>query len=238
MFIWILYFIAPGSLLAQQPYQLSWARETACIGGGGLGFGLSHWIGKRQKPLDASGIADLNLSHIPPFDRIATRHYSFGARKASDWALRTSALLPLLLLTDPHIRRDAGTVSVLLGEVFLVNLALTNLSKVTAHRTRPFVYNPAAPMTEKVKVDARRSFFSGHTSVAAAMSFATATIWCDYHPNSKWKPAVWAGAALAPATVGFLRVKGGKHFPTDVLTGLVVGAATGYLVPRLHKIKG
>ena len=47
-----------------------------------------------------------------------------------------------------------------------------------------------------------------------------------------------AGAALAPATVGFLRVKGGKHFPTDVLTGLVVGAATGYLVPRLHKIKG
>ena len=205
------------------------------MAGGGIGLGLSHWIGKRQPPLSAADLASLSTAHIPAFDRVATRHYSFGARQASDWTLRAAALLPLVLLTDPHIRRDASTAGALLGEVFLVNLALTNLTKVSAQRTRPFVYNPVAPMTEKVKVDARRSFFSGHTSVAAAMSVATATIWCDYHPDSNWKPAVWAGATLVPAAVGFLRVKGGKHFPTDVLTGLAVGAATGYLVPRLHK---
>ena len=26
-----------------------------------------------------------------------------------------------------------------------------------------------------------------------------------------------------------------KHFPSDVLTGMAVGAATGILVPHLHK---
>ena len=44
-------------------------------------------------------------------------------------------------------------------------------------------------------------------------------------------------AAIPPAFTGFNRVKGLKHFPTDVITGFTVGAATGILVPHLHKKK-
>ena len=31
------------------------------------------------------------------------------------------------------------------------------------------------------------------------------------------------------------RVEGGVHFPTDVLMGVPVGIAIGYLVPALHR---
>lgn len=223
--------------MAQNPYRLRWPRETGWVGGSGLVIGLSHYLGKQQTPLTPQDIAQLSLSRVPAFDRIATRHYSPPAQRASDWTLRSAALLPLVLLADPQIRDHAGRVGILLGEVFLADVALTNLTKVTANRIRPFVYNAAAPMSEKVKVDARRSFFSGHSSVAAAMCVASATIWTDYHPDSRWKPAVWAGALALPLATGFLRIKGGKHFPTDVLTGLAVGAATGYLIPKFHRVK-
>jgi len=31
-----------------------------------------------------------------------------------------------------------------------------------------------------------------------------------------------------------LRVAGGKHFPTDVIGGAVLGSAIGWLVARIH----
>ena len=46
---------------------------------------------------------------------------------------------------------------------------------------------------------------------------------------------LFAGAAVPPAVVGYYRMKGGKHFRTDVLAGIAVGAATGILIPELHK---
>jgi len=52
---------------------------------------------------------------------------------------------------------------------------------------------------------------------------------------SRWKPIVWTAAATIPAITGYLRVRGGRHFPTDVIGGYIVGAAVGCLVPHLHR---
>jgi membrane-associated phospholipid phosphatase len=138
-------------------------------------------------------------------------------------------------LLDKNIRSDAPTVALLVGESMLLDLALTDLCKEIVRRPRPFCYNPDAPLSEKLNRDARQSFFSGHTSFSAAATFSAARIWSDYHPDSGWKPVVWATAAAIPATVGFLRVKAGKHYLTDVLTGFVVGGACGLLVPHFHR---
>jgi membrane-associated phospholipid phosphatase len=46
---------------------------------------------------------------------------------------------------------------------------------------------------------------------------------------------VWTGAITLPAIVGYLRVKAGRHYPSDVIVGYGVGALIGYLVPTLHK---
>jgi membrane-associated phospholipid phosphatase len=71
--------------------------------------------------------------------------------------------------------------------------------------------------------------------MAAASMFFMAKVYSDYHPNSRWRYAVWTVAALSPATTALLRVRAGKHFPIDVALGYVVGAATGYLVPFAHQ---
>lgn len=221
--------------LAQNPYQLAGTREAVLAGSGVAGIGVSYLLRPHTTAFTPEQIAALDISRIPRFDRFATRHYSAAARKGSDILFWTASAIPLLLLTEPAVRRDASTVGVVAGEVFLVNTALTLLTKELAHRPRPFLYNSAAPLSDKLKRDARMSFFSGHTSTSAAMCFATAKIWTDYHPDSQWEPAVWTAAVGIPAVVGYLRMKGGKHFLSDVLVGFAVGAATGLLVPQLHR---
>ena len=120
-------------------------------------------------------------------------------------------------------------------ETLLINTALTDFTKVTFKRTRPFVYNEFVEINKKLTRRARNAYFSGHTSTVASMYFLTAKMYSDYYPDSKMKPFVWSAAVLIPATTGLLRVKAGKHYFTDVLTGFLVGAAVGYLVPEIHK---
>ena len=65
-----------------------------------------------------------------------------------------------------------------------------------------------------------------------------AKVYTDYHPETEGKKWLFYAAALAPPVlVGYLRYKGLKHFPTDVLMGIAVGAASGILIPHLHKRK-
>ena len=46
---------------------------------------------------------------------------------------------------------------------------------------------------------------------------------------------MWAVAASIPAVTGYLRVRAGRHYVTDVATGYALGAAIGWLVPTIHK---
>ena len=127
-------------------------------------------------------------------------------------------------------------MGLLTAETLLVNGALTDLTKVLAKRKRPLLYNEFYSINQKLQKKARTSFFSGHTSTVASMSFLTAKLYNDYYPDSKMRGVVWTSAVLLPATTGFLRMKAGKHFFTDVLAGFVVGAAVGFFIPELHKI--
>lgn len=225
----------PLPATAQNPYRLKGGKEAIWLGGSGAAIGLSFVLQRNTKALTPEVVTSLDAGRVPAFDRFAIRHYSTTARSGSDWMLYSSAALPLLLLADREIRRDAPQSGLLVGEVMLVNTGLTLLAKELVRRPRPFVYNAQAPLAEKLKTDARRSFFSGHNSTVAAFAFSTAKIWSDYHPDSKWRPVVWAGAGIIPLSVGYLRMRGGKHFLSDVLTGFAVGAASGWLIPQLHR---
>ena len=121
-------------------------------------------------------------------------------------------------------------------EANFMTYTATEMAKHTSRRARPYVYNPEVDISEKTKINARLSFFSGHAAQTAANSFFAAKIFSDYFPDSKLKPWVWATAVTLPAISAYGRVQAGRHFPTDVLTGFIVGAAFGYLIPKLHEI--
>lgn len=62
-----------------------------------------------------------------------------------------------------------------------------------------------------------------------------AKVYSDYKPN-KSKFLIYGLAAIPPALIGYFRYKAGKHFPSDIIVGYVVGAVGGILIPHLHKI--
>jgi membrane-associated phospholipid phosphatase len=64
-----------------------------------------------------------------------------------------------------------------------------------------------------------------------------ASVYADYHPDSKIKWVFYSLAGAMTGTTAVLRQAGGLHFPSDILLGIVQGTATGLLVPRLHKNK-
>ena len=42
---------------------------------------------------------------------------------------------------------------------------------------------------------------------------------------------------IPPAFVGYLRYRALKHYPTDLLIGVFIGASLGILIPELHRNK-
>jgi membrane-associated phospholipid phosphatase len=128
-----------------------------------------------------------------------------------------------------------GTITLLYGETILITQGLTQIIKSTALRPRPYVFDENLPATTVLESNDRAAFLSGHTSISAAAAFFTARVFADYFPDSKAKPYVWGGAAAVPALMGYLRVRAGRHYPSDVIAGYALGALVGYAVPALHR---
>jgi membrane-associated phospholipid phosphatase len=222
------------------PYSLSRNKEIG-IAGSGLILNIGGYaLAPKIKPLTAADIAGLNAGSIfPAFDQRATRQFSLTAKKRSDQLLLAAYLLPAALALAPQCRiLEQGRVVAAMGlETMILSNGLTQLVKNTVRRPRPFTYNADAPVSWKTTRDAQRSFFSGHTSTSASACFFTASVFSALYPNSRWRYAVWSGAAALPLAIGYNRYKAGKHFPTDILTGYIVGGLCGVLVPRWHRLR-
>lgn len=216
----------------KEVYHLSWQRDVP-LGASAIGLTALGQVLRDRTP-DIT-LADLRLPNIPRFDRFATRFSSNTARKASDYTLYAGAVMPFLLLAGQETRQDFGKIAVMYAEVAFINLGLTDIIKSTALRPRPYVFDEnLAPETVLSNGD-RAAFLSGHTSGTAAGSFFFARVFADYYPDSKLKPYVWGTAIAMPALAGWLRIRAGRHYPSDVIAGYALGAAVGYFIPVIHR---
>ena len=187
-------------------------------------------------PLTEDDINDLNKDEVSDFDYSATENWDENSIATSDLLLYSSIGFPAILLIDKEIRRDYKKFMSIWVETFVLTYGLTNLTKVLVSRPRPYLYGTSEGSEEhKMEDDNQRSFFSGHTSLSAASWFMMASMYQDYHPESKLAPYIWATAYLVPAATGYYRYDAGKHFLSDVLTGYFIGRAIGVMVPRWHK---
>jgi len=222
---------------AQEVYELNWKKDGGLVALAGISGGLGLHLRNNLTELTTADLEILNANQVNRFDRIATKFYSPKADKTSDVFWVGTHAFPFLFLAHKKSRKNFGKIAALYGETFFITTGITLLIKTTVKRSRPFVYNPNDPLDKKTAKNARTAFLSGHTSVSAANSFFAAKVFADYFPDSKWKPAVWTTAAIIPAITGYLRVRAGKHFPTDTIAGYALGAAVGVLIPQLHKKK-
>ncbi len=225
------------ALEGQSPYSLKPGREagwgTLALGLGGLSLHLE----RRIQPLSPHQVDLLTAeAGLGKWDTWTVGNVSPVAARWSDFLLYGSHVLPLAIVAaTPALRKSPLPVAVVVAEVGLLNTAVTTLVKHSVKRPRPYVRNPAVPLDRKMTVDAQESFYSGHASQTAAMCFLSAHLFASAYPRSRWKPAVWTAAAGIPALTGYLRVRSGKHFFSDVLVGYAAGALTGWLIPRLHR---
>jgi membrane-associated phospholipid phosphatase len=190
---------------------------------------------------DSSSVAkieSLNTSSIPRFDRWAADVYSEKAADASDLFFYGSMPLPIIvMLADGKMRKDFGKLAFLYLEAMSVTGVIYSGSSYLTSRYRPYAYNPEAPMSLRTRGGAKNSFFAGHVALVGTSTFFIAKVFSDYHPEStvKWIP--YTVASLATAATGYLRHRGGRHFPSDILIGTAVGPLVGILVPHFHKNK-
>jgi membrane-associated phospholipid phosphatase len=222
----------------ESPYRRGWSKDGWIFGGSaGAAIGAVG-ISRTPEPLTVREITGLSRESINPFDRGATWRYSDTIGDASDVLLGAVVAAPLALMLDARAREDWGTCTLMYAETMALAVILPAFGKGTVNRIRPFVYNPDAPMDRKTTSDARKAFFSRHTSVAFASAVFVSTIYGDYHPGSAAGRCLWAGSLLAAAAVGAMRYESGEHFPTDIVAGAVAGSAAGYIIPRIHRAGG
>ncbi len=222
------------------PYELDQRLDVGLTAGGVALFAGAAAVYWGQEPLTAEEIAMLDPADINGFDRSATTQWSTTARDVSNGLVLPLMAAPLVLAIATPGSRQSWTVAAMYGEVLLVGNGLGELLNGVTNRTRPFVYNddPAIPDEARFEVDARRSFPSGHTTNAFAAAVFLSSVYAKLHPGSSARTWMWAGSLTLAATTGYMRYQGGKHYPTDIISGAIRGSLVGWAVPKLHEVDG
>lgn len=228
-------FLSFTAAKGQMTYELSAGKELGIIGTAVGLSSISAYFNAKNDIITLNEIKALDANQVWKFDRWVTKQYNLKARKSSDIALFSSFLLPLTTLANENGKAEFGKVSLMTLQTIVLNSSITNIVKVTAKRPRPYLYNQDVALQLKLRKADRYSFFSGHTSTTAAMSFLTAQMHTDFN-DGKGNVAIWSIAAAIPTFTAIQRMRAGKHFLSDVLLGYLIGATVGILVPRIHRL--
>lgn len=230
----ILFPVQPESF-SQSPYKVNFKKEAYIFGIGTVLTAVTLPLNDNIKPLTNTEISLLNRNDVNGFDRQATYNWSQNAGGASDYLLVASILSPALLSLSDRVQNNLTPVITMYFEVLIFSEMLPFLAKGITQRIRPFAYNENVTLEKKKSQNVKRSFFSGHTSTAFAMAVYLSSVYADYHPDSDLRPLVWVSSLLVASTVGYLRYESGSHFPTDIITGAIIGSAIGYFIPLIHR---
>lgn len=229
------------------PYELNLKKEISLIAGGTL-LNLSY-IGLKEsdyvKVLSESELFNLNSNQINAFDRNATTNWNPDHAEYSDYIRNSLRYLPAAYAI-PFLKTKSWdkilTLGFIYAEGYYLTVGATRCTKILVQRKRPYLYNTTT-IAENEKLDllddenSYFSFFSGHTSSAFySATFISKAFYDIYGPN-EWFYIISTISYSAATTVAYLRVSSGKHYPTDVIIGAVIGTAIGYLVPEFHKKK-
>ena len=168
------------------------------------------------------------------FDQVVRGRWSTAAHEVSNATLLGALTLPLVAhgAVEAPALEDALW---LYGETLSTTLLLNTVAKRVVQRPRPYTYGEEGEArSASAGSDAWVSFYSGHSamSFAAATSGALAmTLRTDDLQPRLW---VWGLGMAAASATATLRVRAGRHYPSDIVVGMLAGVGMGALFPLLH----
>jgi membrane-associated phospholipid phosphatase len=156
--------------------------------------------------------------------------------RIADLGVASSLAVPIVV---GGLRDDPERLEKLLvySETISVTLLLNGALKYVVQRPRPYVYGTAdwqREYTEAQGKDAYLSYFSGHSATAFAAATAGSLLYAYGNDDTTARAVLWGTEMALASATAVERVRAGKHFPSDVVVGALVGTAVGIAVPRLH----
>jgi membrane-associated phospholipid phosphatase len=173
------------------------------------------------------------------FDGLARLNSSHAAAALSDRFLWLTLSVPVVGQASDGFDTRFGNSMLVYGEVLSVNVFLTTVTKELVRRPRPYTHRRGwndQPYPNWAGSEAYVSFFSGHSSSAHAAA-ASGSILYSGRGNAVWtRYAMWGFEFGAAGITARLRVRAGRHYPTDVWAGALIGTGLGIAIPALHGI--
>jgi membrane-associated phospholipid phosphatase len=179
--------------------------------------------GNTLNGFDASVRHALRWSNRKAADTLSSV-FSFGLAPAAGVAVGA------MIAGHDHRIGELPLDMLVVAESAAIALDLNETTKFAVARERPDVHarTPQERAAQRSTSD-NLSFFSGHATLAFALSTSAGTIASMRH--YRMAPAMWITGMLLASTGAYLRIAADRHYATDVITGVLVGSGVGFAVP-------
>jgi len=219
-----------------------------CVGLSYVSIELQKEKSNNHSAFEIGSLDQTNIEKINSIDRVIAGRWDIIA-KTNGKLFKNIAinLIPISLLFFTGSIKRRLVLFFIFSQGYVLTEALTGLAKGLVDRYRPFAYITHTEieklsikakeklMEDIVEYDILNSFFSGDASITAFGFIFFAISYSLFYKHNKLKAAIWAIAIIGTVLGCYFRALSGKHFPTDVLLGGLVGAAIAYGIVKIHK---
>lgn len=221
-----------------------WPRDGIHVAAGAALVGGAELLRVDVRPVPAEGFDRAGIRWSVDRERIGK--LDPGAVAPSDVASGAAIAYPMVLAFAmlPAGERTQGAIrrAVTYLESHLLATAATRWLKGSLDRPRPYTYLtvPERPGEATYDVGDEEAFVSMPSGHASASFCGAGFALADHMLTRPRAPAleriaVGFGGGLLAGLTSALRVRAGKHFPSDVLAGGAIGLASGVAVPLAHR---
>lgn len=220
--------VAPKHVFAQtSPVKLKLAREISILGVYSIwaGFNYAHIYNLPKIPAHGRNM------HITGIDNFASYKLNKPLALTSDITLGLTYIASALPVVFAN-KQDRLAHLTLLCQSASITGNITQTVKMLVKRNRPYTYADQFQYSKRGDV---WSFFSGHSAQAAAVVTTSYLLYRKYHFSDFNHKPLFIGAAVAGIGTAALRIAAGKHFPSDVVIGMLAGAGIAWVNFKIHE---